>query len=319
MEFLIKGKVNVYYLRDDFGDRYFVEKETSEIVELTEPIKTIYIDEKRYIKPLIYKGKLISILSDCSDINSEIKNTQLNHISLIKLANNYHDKVCKTENCIVFERQAKTKKQYSLMLGYSVNQLNFGSKLISNYGNSLQIGFSIDFNNLILSNERLGLNINFLIERDTKYTLRKFDKNDSYNEKITYYGKTYNINSNEGIFLVTKLDVNIDVIALKIPILFTYTYNLNKIDFYCGFGISNKFVLKQNNAFRYDEYYDAYGKSINSIFAGLTGSLGIKYKLNDSHSINFILMGDYLVDARGAHETLRLKIPQVSFRIGYSL
>ncbi len=46
LEYLIKGKVNIYYLRDDTGDHYFLDKEGVKLTEIPYEEGIKYIDNK---------------------------------------------------------------------------------------------------------------------------------------------------------------------------------------------------------------------------------------------------------------------------------
>lgn len=319
LEYLIKGKASIFYFRDSTGDHFFVEKEGGELIELTEPYKVIRNPNGTgtYKAPSKYKGKLWSVMSDCPDINTSIEKTQLNYNSLVSLAKNYHERVCTTEDCVIYEKKKKTSLQFGLVTGYSMNQYNFGSKLITDIGNGYQLGLQLEFKKILFSNEKLGLTLGFVLEKDNRYTLSKFDKNDIYNERVTYYGIEYTINSNPDIFSVSSLDVDIDLLSLNIPILFNYYHDLKKVTLFAGGGLSNRFALKQNKEFKYNDFYYQYGNSINTFLIGGTANLGVQYKLNSSHGLQLSVHGDYLIDPRALNQFLRLKVSQLSFRLGY--
>jgi len=108
LEYLIKAKVNVYYYRDEDGikDHYLINKDTSKIIELP-PLENLvnanggqYLEENsRSIYILKY------FLSDCPDIYSKIEQIRIDHKPLIDLAKTYHQKICKTEQCIVYQKK----------------------------------------------------------------------------------------------------------------------------------------------------------------------------------------------------------------------
>ena len=107
LEFLIKGKVNVYYLRDDAGDHYYLDKEGERLTELVYSEEVKMIKERRY---LIKSNKHIGVLSyymqDAPDLQPKIKSiTKPEQQNLINLAEKYHNEVCKGEECIIFEKK----------------------------------------------------------------------------------------------------------------------------------------------------------------------------------------------------------------------
>jgi hypothetical protein len=93
LEFLIRGKANIYYMRDG-TDHYFIEKENGPVIELTEEDKIISGENGvDYVKPEQYTGKIKSILADCPELYPEIDRASLSHSSLTRLAKDYHNKV----------------------------------------------------------------------------------------------------------------------------------------------------------------------------------------------------------------------------------
>ncbi len=108
LEYLIKGKVNVYYMRDDIGDHYYLEKEDVKLTEIpyNEGIK--YVDNKQvYYKSKTHIGLLYCYMQDAPNFQSRIQSVKKpEHQNLIKLAEDYHNAVCEGEQCIVYEKSA---------------------------------------------------------------------------------------------------------------------------------------------------------------------------------------------------------------------
>lgn len=107
LEFLVKGKLNVYYLRDNRGDHYFVEKEASEITELPYEEVIRYKDDKRYsYNTTKHIGLLKIYTQDAPELQLRIANIgSPNHDNLTRLAKDYHYIVCKNEPCIIFKKK----------------------------------------------------------------------------------------------------------------------------------------------------------------------------------------------------------------------
>jgi hypothetical protein len=319
LEFLLKGKANIYYLKDRNGEHYFIDKENVDLIELTEPPIVIHNDSGtfEYSK---YKGNLGFVLSDCPEIIPEINDVKLNYKSLINLTKDYHNRVCENENCIIYERKIKPIQiKYGVYSGYSISRYNFGSKLKTDFGNTFQIGIGANIKNIIFTNDKSSLNIKFLIESERHYLLSPYDTSSYYTEYINYEGRDYGINAKGAIFTVPNLDVNFKMISFRLPIVFNYVIDLKKISLYVGAGVTEKFVLSQNKSFQYEPFYSQYGRSIRNLLVGVTGNLGIDFKLNKIHSIGMDLGGDYMLDPRAMNQYLRLKIVQYSMRIKYTL
>jgi len=109
LEYLVNGKLNIYYLRDELKDRYYFEKEGENIVELPYD-EGIKYDQKTN-NPYFYRSvKHINLLTyylqDAPELKSKInKLNKPDHINLIRLSESYQNVVCKDENCIVYERK----------------------------------------------------------------------------------------------------------------------------------------------------------------------------------------------------------------------
>jgi hypothetical protein len=111
LEFLIKGKVNIYYLRDKQTDRYFIEKEDEKIMELPYSEKLIYgkgnDNDRMYLSTSkTHKSILKRYMKDAPEFQSRIDElAKPEHDELIKLAKDYHNKVCKDETCIIYKKK----------------------------------------------------------------------------------------------------------------------------------------------------------------------------------------------------------------------
>jgi hypothetical protein len=106
VEYLIKGKLNVYYLRDNIGDHYFLEKDDLEFKEIpfTEGIRYAG-NSQRFYASTKHMGLLSYYMKDAPQFQRRIFNIKKpNHSNLINLAEDYHNAVCKGENCIIYEK-----------------------------------------------------------------------------------------------------------------------------------------------------------------------------------------------------------------------
>ncbi len=107
LEYLIKGRVSVYYMRDKtYADRYFIDKEGEPLRELRyseENISkdgTVYRQESRQ-----HIGLLHYYMNDAPQLFSEINLIKtLKHKDLISIAKKYNDAVC-DEECVVYKKE----------------------------------------------------------------------------------------------------------------------------------------------------------------------------------------------------------------------
>lgn len=107
LEYLIKGKVNIYYLRDNIGDHYYIDKENVKLTEIPYEEGVKYVDNKPvYYESTKHIGFLKYYMQDAPEFQSRIQSVKKpEHQSLIKLAEDYHNRVCEGEKCIIYEKQ----------------------------------------------------------------------------------------------------------------------------------------------------------------------------------------------------------------------
>jgi len=121
MEYLIKGKLNIYYYQEkNLMPHYFVSKENvplqelkySEGQEVIDGIDVAY-QKKQYIGVLNY------LTSDCPQIAYKIPElNEPNQTKLIKFAEKYHNLVCTSESCIIYGKKIPHKMYISANAGY---------------------------------------------------------------------------------------------------------------------------------------------------------------------------------------------------------
>ena len=107
LEFLIQGEINIFYLRDENGDHYYLEKDTTGIVEIPYEEK---IMEKDHTKYFYQSTKHIGILTYYMQGSQALRNKIVHmgkpeHETLIKLAEDYHNEVCKDHACMIYEKK----------------------------------------------------------------------------------------------------------------------------------------------------------------------------------------------------------------------
>lgn len=114
LQFLIEGRLNVYYYQDDKSNDsfYFLENEKGDFKEIPYKEEVVLINGKYYDqKSLRYKGFLTVFTAEAPELQSEINAIEKpGHDNLIKLAKDYHNSVCDTEKCIVYEAKHRKSK-----------------------------------------------------------------------------------------------------------------------------------------------------------------------------------------------------------------
>lgn len=241
LEFLIEGKVNVFHYKD--GNSHFFLEKAGKLYELknTTIIKDIngtkyYIDVKEYMV-------MLNTLMKDANIQSLIDKSKLDSKSLIKIAKNYHERVCTDEQCIIYERKSNPiHVNLGFQIGESYNRFNFGDELISDYSLSSSLGCRVEFENIISYYENLSLQVDFTVQKFSKYNFIEKNKFTtlSYNGAYyTIYDETY---PNEQ----KNIDIDLNAVVLKFPIVVNYTFSKGRIRPYLGLGVSNTVVLSQN-------------------------------------------------------------------------
>jgi len=234
----------------------------------------------------------------------------------------YHEKVCNSESCIIYEKDnTSAKVKFGLLMGFSKNQYNFGGQLISNYGNNYQIGAALKVSNIFMFNSHINLKANFIFGKDSKsYTLSLPSGVEFCH--VTYNDVFYNLIDlrylgNQSAYL-PDMKADLDVIDLKIPITLNYDFNIaEKSILTCGIGISNKIILSQNKNFRVVDFYANYGKSINSLLTGIIATTGIEGNWLGKHTFFVNVNYEHLIDFRSEIDnTLKLLNNQFSLQIG---
>jgi len=107
LEFLIKGRLNMYYYRNKTGDHFYFDKEGVPLTELPYMDKAVE-DENglKYEKTNKYVGLLSYYLNDAPGLIPEINRIKApDHQNLIELATNYHKAVCDGDKCIIYEKK----------------------------------------------------------------------------------------------------------------------------------------------------------------------------------------------------------------------
>ncbi|PKP32358.1 MAG: hypothetical protein CVT99_04860 [Bacteroidetes bacterium HGW-Bacteroidetes-16] len=315
MEYLVNGIADLYYYVDNNGEHYYIEKEGFDLIQLSEK-KAAYDGSERFV-PSKYKGKLVCIMDDCPEIKSKINRSTLSHQSLIKLTKDYHQLVCLTDSCIIYEKtDLKVKLSWHVLTGVGWNNYIFGSELQTNYANSYHLGIGLVLKNLILSNERIQLYVDFLLAKTSAFQISK-TPGTYYTSRVTYNRISYNISNQNAPNSVSSLAVNLDVVDLTIPIIINYLLPVRKASIIAGIGITNKFILSQSNNLVYSVFNDEYGQLLNTYLTGGVANIGINRQLSKSQTIGINFNYQYLFHLRSLNADTRLKENQFMLQLCY--
>jgi len=107
LEFLIQGEIDIFYLRDENGDHYYLEKDTTGIVEIPYEEKILEKDHTKYFyQSTKHIGILTYYMQGSQALRDKISHMgKPEHETLIKLAEDYHNEVCNDHDCIIYEKK----------------------------------------------------------------------------------------------------------------------------------------------------------------------------------------------------------------------
>ncbi len=112
LEYLLKGKINIYFHFDDKGEHYYLDKENIRLTEIPYEEEIKIVDNKSYqYSSTRHLGILHYYMEDAPSVLNEINSIKKpDSQNLIKLAENYHNAVCSDEKCIIYRtKKSKTK------------------------------------------------------------------------------------------------------------------------------------------------------------------------------------------------------------------
>ncbi|NVO18345.1 MAG: hypothetical protein HXX13_01520 [Bacteroidetes bacterium] len=168
LEYLIDGIVDIYYYRDGQDkENYLVDPGDGNFIVLDDSARVFIRNGSRYeCDAKRYIGILKYIFRASPDVSQEVERIKLDHRSLIRVARQYHNEVCKDRECVVFEKKVvKVKFVANVLVGVNLNQIHVisdqaGNNLFENcdFNSALYptagLNFSISLPDL---NERLSL------------------------------------------------------------------------------------------------------------------------------------------------------------------
>ena len=319
LEYLIEGITSIYYFFDE-KEHYYAEKDGVGLLELTEDKKISVIDNVEYVAPNQTEGKLMYIMQDCPAVQKDIKHIKLDHKSLIKLAKTYHEKVCDSKSCIIYEKANKPiKLSWNPFVGYSKNQYDFGGRAYTYFMDNFQIGMGLKFSNIFKFDEHLNLRVNLILEKDSKYSTLTMHGNVPVH--IESDGMSYVLNKTYQMYdILPTLKASIDVLDVNIPITLNKEIQISKEStLFFGAGLANKFIISQNPNFKVQDVYDSHG-SMRSYYAGIAVNVGLEEKWFGNHTFTINANYEYLENwGPSASNSVHLFNNQFSIQLGIFL
>ncbi|MDH5597548.1 MAG: hypothetical protein OEY34_00400 [Cyclobacteriaceae bacterium] len=140
LEYLIKGKVNIYYMKDEYGNHFYIDKEGEILSEIPYEEGTKYIGGKEvFYKSKKHFGVLGYYMNDATGMQSRIQSIEKpGYKNLISLAKYYHNALCQSDQCIEYE---KISSSFSLLFEPSWSTIKYtGNQDLNNESGSFDFG-----------------------------------------------------------------------------------------------------------------------------------------------------------------------------------
>ena len=113
LEYLLNGAINLYTLHDEIKvTHFYIEKEGIDLVEIPYEKKIVRRYDKNYAhSTTTHIGILQYYMQDAGELNSQIAAIkEPTRRNLLKLTENYHNVVCDSVSCIIYEKKLQRVK-----------------------------------------------------------------------------------------------------------------------------------------------------------------------------------------------------------------
>jgi hypothetical protein len=169
LEYLVHGIADLYYFKDAEAAHFFIQKGNDSLVELknTQVVKTVD-DQQHVVQKKEYIGMLHLIFSDVPQLQNQINASSFDHKSLVRLTKKYHNLVCDSFKCIVYEKNTKLKATIGFIAGEGISNIKFKVKDNFYYSfmkdetfrsqSSFTAGIYLSLSNLFGISENLSVN-----------------------------------------------------------------------------------------------------------------------------------------------------------------
>jgi hypothetical protein len=284
LEYLIKGIVDLFYFVDSDGDYYFIYKEgvlyplTNNKIQITLN-NNVY--ERRSNK---YVGMLKSLFKDSRETLIDVDKVTFNYKSLIDISKEYHNNVCKSQECIDFTKSTKIKIILEPYVGY-YNSWNKGLKAATPSS----------------SGQYYGINVRFL-------PFKVHSVWSSYSG-IAYFSQSFYYEFPPDFFsqnTVTRYESKINII--QVPIGMEYTMPGERFQPYLSLSFNSQFRI--NSWTKFTDPKHTFRFKYQVYCPGLSLDLGLKYNLNKSH---------YLFLRNNIEYNQRILSEVLNFGIGFNI
>lgn len=279
LEYLVDGIVDLFYLKEQTNEYYFVEKD-SKIYQLENNALSVFIEgdgiekgDKAYVKTSNrYKGTLNYLFSDAQGFSNRISQAPFHYRSLINLTKDYHNAVCNEYECIDYTRSSTQGMTLEISGGLIHSQMNLKTSETS------------------VTNFRPALTAQL-----------RFVPLKNKTHWIFLIGLSYSTNEFHGLFINDlyyasrndTFNLNEKYTIIRLPLNIQYEFGSKKIQPVIFAGYSACLYLgAEYAAYYHSGNVDAPQNSdLRKFQHGFNGGLGIKYNLKNSNY--FFIKGNF--------------------------
>jgi hypothetical protein len=121
MEYLINGELDVFFRQDDTNTNlYYASKDSTPLYELRYKKELVRTNDRVYEKVnKEFIGTLKVLTRDYPQFSKQIEKTaKPGHSSMIMLAENYHNYVCRDKECIIYDKPNPFRFSVEIVSGY---------------------------------------------------------------------------------------------------------------------------------------------------------------------------------------------------------
>lgn len=308
LEFLVNGITNLYFYRDINNYMYFIEDKNGKLLLLSNEVITSNIEGKGEVQRNSnkYIGVLRATFADCKEIQPQINNVGLGHKSLIEITKSYHNYVCDTEECIVYEKKVPSAKvRFAPVLKTGVANFHFDNSIFSNFAFNTEVYFGAGF---LMSTVFPGINEKLSFEAGLDFNVYNF--HGSFEELNTYTS------------IKEFYDVYLDLLSLQPTISVKYTFPTGKfrptvaVGGFADIFVENDqkvvtVIQDQDDVYTYESYETPL---TSAVFGGFV-QLGCNYEI-PNHTLFTNLKFCYSTNQDQGIKTI---IQSVSFSVGIFL
>jgi hypothetical protein len=295
LQTLVEGDKSLYSYEDpNKGINYYIKQNEKYLILVYKSAKNLKIENNKF------KGQLLYYLKDCSSIKFIVNNSSYNTSSLLDVFKKYYE--CKgITNDFISKKKINIDK--GIFIGASMSSLIFNdTKLYPYLNDKYESSTDITF----------GMYLELFINKNKGWSLYNEIQYNSYKTSNQYEDI-----ENKNIF--TTINTKISHSFIKINNLARYSFPMTNQSMYFNIGITNGFVITEEN-FRRTEH---------NVFSTQTVSNGIAIPFPTNHEFGVILgvgtkFNRLSVEARyestlGVSTQVNSKLNRLYFLIGYSI